>query len=155
MACQGKCNTIFNTLTNLAGVVEQQVEAMRTMDNNLQQVAQERLVTIPFSSNGTPYKRFMDMNPPFFFIEKSDLEVAEHWVREIEQIFKVLRIPEDSKADFETYRLKEDVERWWATILEVKFHNGPALWEQFAEVFYSAYFPKHERSRKMQEFLDL
>jgi hypothetical protein len=29
------------------------------------------------------------------------------------------------------------------------------LWEQFIEVFYSAYFSKHKRGRKIQEFLDL
>ena len=57
--------------------------------------------------------------------------------------------------DFGTYRLKDHGEKWWDTVSSVRFKDATVTWGEFVEVFNSAYFPKHERSRKMQEFLDV
>ena len=158
MAWRERCNNIMDTLNNLAEVVGRQAEAMRAMGENMQ-ASQGRETPVPTPSpvlvaTAVPYKQFMAMNPPSFD-GKSSPEAAEDWIREIERIFRVLQVSDDRKVDFGTYRLRKDAERWWATTLDVRFAGGAVTWEQFVEVFYAAYFPTHERSRKMQEFLDL
>ena len=96
----------------------------------------------------------MELDPPAFE-GKTDPEAAESWIREIERIFRVLDVPEEQKVNFGTYRLKDHAEKWWDTVSSVKFKDTNVTWDEFVEVFNSAYFPKHERSKKMQEFLDL
>jgi hypothetical protein len=150
MAWANRCNDILETLQNLAGVVGQQATAMQQMGTNLQQVAQDK----SNASGAMSYKKFMDMDPPAF-VGKTDPEAAESWVREIERIFRVLEVPAERQVDFGTYRLKEHAEKWWETTHAVKFQNGPVTWPQFVEMFNNTYFPKHERTKKMQKFLDL
>ena len=151
MAWREHCDRIMDTVSNLTEVVGRQAEAMCAMGKNMR-TSQERETPVPTPSpvpaTALPYKQFMAMNPPSFD-GKSSPEAAEDWIREIERIFRVLQVSEDIKVDFDTYRLRKDAERWWATTLDVKFAGGAFTWEQFVEVFYAAYFPTHERGRKM------
>ena len=55
---------------------------------------------------------FERRNPPRF---KGDFDRkgAQHWIREIEKIFRVVQCEEAEKVVFATYTLAEEAEDWW------------------------------------------
>ena len=50
--------------------------------------------------------------------------------------------------NFGTYHLKDHAEKWWDMISTVKFQNRNVTWDEFVEVFNSAYFPKNKREQE-------
>ena len=55
---------------------------------------------------------FERRNPPHFK-GGFDPEGAQHWIREIEKIFRVVQCAEAEKVVFATYTLAEEAEDWW------------------------------------------
>ena len=58
-------------------------------------------------------KRFMVMQPPFFFAKELDIKLAENWLRCIKRIFDGLDIPEERRVGLAAYMLVDRVDFWW------------------------------------------
>ena len=52
------------------------------------------------------------MKPPEFK-EITDLIEAQTWIKEIEKVFKVVKVVEENKTNFGTFMLRGDAAFWW------------------------------------------
>ncbi|XP_057953808.1 uncharacterized protein LOC131148089 [Malania oleifera] len=97
------------------------------------------------------------MNPPSFLGGANPI-VAENWVQEIEKILALLRCTDEQKVLYATFKLTEEVERWWLAVkLLEEQRSVPTMltWEHFREIFFDRYFPNTSRDVKVEEFLNL
>ncbi|XP_031499211.1 uncharacterized protein LOC116263616 [Nymphaea colorata] len=105
-------------------------------------------------ARGTTHQQFMSLHPPKFH-GKGTADDAEEWIKETEEIFITLEVPDNKKVRYGTFMLKGNAKEWWQTQREVKFANHEVTWGEFKEAFTHAYIPTFTQSKRMQEFLEL
>ncbi|XP_030538845.2 uncharacterized protein LOC115746980 [Rhodamnia argentea] len=87
------------------------------------------------------------------FIGKGDLQVAPHWIEDLEKAYEVLGYTEEEKVTLVVYRLRDTAIDWWKPTKGRVFPEGTALnWTVFTEVFNGKYFSKSAQEHKMLEF---
>ena len=99
----------------------------------------------------------MRFNPPQFK-GSSAPEEAEFWVRDIEQLFRLLECPDRERVVLATHFLRGAAGDWWRLMEETTL-RGRAVrditWEEFRTLFLGKFFPRYSRDRRYQEFLSL
>ena len=76
----------------------------------------------------------------------------------MEKILEVMECPVEKWVRLVTFQLKCEVDQWWKSLRRTKFPDTDLLsisWEDYRDVFYEKYFPKHERDHLDREFWNL
>jgi N-glycosylase/DNA lyase len=82
--------------------------------------------------------------------------VAEEWLDQLEEIFRVTRSGDQDKVDLATYRLRGEASQWWKRHREhMEATEGHMTWEEFKTLFLNKYFPSNVKDQKEIEFLTL
>jgi hypothetical protein len=79
---------------------------------------------------------FKKLTPPSFEGSTEPL-VADKWLIEMENAFRMLKSAEEEKVNYATYMLQGDAYDWWR--MEEDKHNQdpvPYTWEMFKASFY-------------------
>ncbi|XP_074291031.1 uncharacterized protein LOC141617779 [Silene latifolia] len=93
--------------------------------------------------------KYLGVGEPFLFSD---------WVREIENVFEVVRCPEELKVDQASFYLGELVGRWWYKEREAmkNFYEerGEAAipWANFKMMIRNEFIPEHVRCKLRAEF---
>ncbi|OMO91869.1 reverse transcriptase [Corchorus capsularis] len=144
------------TLANLVGRKRRNVKkknASETSNNRLEQDSNENRTNAPVTQ--ADVVGISQVNPPQFE-GGADALVAETWVKELEKVFKAMRIPNESRVDLAITQLKGNAEYWWDTTKPAyESSDEPLTWIKFKEIFFEQYFPKSVRKVKENEFLQL
>ena len=59
------------------------------------------------------FKDFLDTKPPMFKEAEEPLQ-ADEWLNTIEQKFRLLRVTEHMKAEYESHQLQGPAGMWWS-----------------------------------------
>ncbi|XP_020209155.1 uncharacterized protein LOC109794103 [Cajanus cajan] len=98
---------------------------------------------------------FRKCSPPQFRSD-ADLEVADHWICELEKIFSVLGCSEERKLAYVVYVLTGEVEHWWRGTSQMLIDRGVVVgWVCFNRVFLEKYFLESVRHAREVEFMRL
>lgn len=97
------------------------------------------------------FKAFKNMHPPEFKGTTDPVE-AQSWVKEIEKVFRVIKVAEDQKTAFAAYMLKGEASFWWESV-EARENN--VSWARFKELFFQKYFPRSLETNMEIKFLEL
>ncbi|XP_041017895.1 uncharacterized protein LOC121260112 [Juglans microcarpa x Juglans regia] len=89
------------------------------------------------------FEQFNRTHPPIFD-GRGDTNAAEDWIQDIEEIFSVLKCPEEAK-------------RWWNSekVIREAEGTGVIVWAQFKQNFFDQFFPKADREARAREFTNL
>ena len=60
---------------------------------------------------------------------------AEHWLRTLEQKFRLLGVTDEQKVYFAAHQLLGSAGAWWETFQATKQPNHPATWREFSTAF--------------------
>ena len=102
---------------------------------------------------GELHRNFQAMNPPRFD-GSLDPDMAEHWVKEIERVFRVMQCADQEKVLLATFQLEKEARAWWEAT-EVTLPHGPVIWDRFLGHFNEKYFSERIKERKAAEFAAL
>ena len=102
---------------------------------------------------GELHRNFQAMNPPRFN-GTLDPDLAEHWVKEIERVFRVMQCTDQEKVLLATFQLEKDARAWWEAT-EVTLPNRQVTWAEFLDHFNSKYFSDRIKEIKAAEFASL
>ncbi|XP_020208850.1 uncharacterized protein LOC109793789 [Cajanus cajan] len=98
---------------------------------------------------------FRKGNPPQF-TGVDGLEVADHWIEEMEKIFMVMHCLKERKLVYVVYMLVGEASFWWKGVQAMMKARGEVVnWENFKKVFLEKYFPDSARYAKEAESLRL
>uniref|UniRef100_A0A151UGZ5 Transposon Ty3-I Gag-Pol polyprotein n=1 Tax=Cajanus cajan TaxID=3821 RepID=A0A151UGZ5_CAJCA len=98
---------------------------------------------------------FKKCHPPQFKGD-ADLEVADHWICELEKIFTVMGCSQERRLAYAVYMLVGEAEHWWRGTHHMLTAREIAVdWECFRGVFLEKYFPESVRHAKEAEFMQL
>ena len=95
-------------------------------------------------------------NHPVKFDGKSNPDVANQWLKDLERICDAKMCPAENRLTFSVYMLTGDAKHWWIntkSILEER--DEQVTWEAFRERFLSEYFLDSIWYAKEVEFLQL
>jgi hypothetical protein len=82
--------------------------------------------------------------------------VAEEWLAQLEEIFRVTRSGDRDKVGLAMYRLRGEASRWCKRHREhMEATGGHITWEEFKTIFINKYFPSNVKNQKEIEFLTL
>ena len=128
----------------------------RNMQQTLQNLTQAIMQATQGGDNygaGDLHWNFRSMDPPRFE-GSTDPDVAEHWVKEIERIFRVMQCADQNKVLLATFQLEKDARAWWESV-EATLNGQQLTWAQFIEQFNAKYFSERVQERKAAEFAAL
>ena len=103
------------------------------------------------------HEKFLTLNPPKYSgsVEPTEDDI---WVRDLETIFAVMKVPDIQKVNIVVFKLKGEAKYWW----EASNHLVPRMegsdvitWAEFIKALYVKYFPKVYRREKLREFINL
>ncbi|XP_020219212.1 uncharacterized protein LOC109802309 [Cajanus cajan] len=98
---------------------------------------------------------FRKCHPPQFRGD-ADLEVVDHWIRELEKIFIVLGCSQERRLTYAVYMLVGEAEHWWRGTHHMLTARGVVVdWECFKRMFLEKYFLESVRHAKEAEFMRL
>nr|KYP73838.1 hypothetical protein KK1_006495 [Cajanus cajan] len=98
---------------------------------------------------------FRECHPPQFKGDV-DLEVADHWICELEKIFPMLGCSQERRLTYAIYMLVGEAEHWWRGTHHMLTTRGVVVdWECFRRVFMEKYFSESVRHVKEAEFMRL
>ena len=81
---------------------------------------------------------------------------AEAWIRDLENIFRALRYPDEVKLDMVIPLLRRNAEFWWNSVQGAyNPEEGGTSWKEFKRVFYEQFFPKAARIAKEEDFMTM
>ena len=129
--------------------------AWREMHQTVQELTQalQQVVQGGQRGAGDLHRNFKGMNPPKF-CGSSDPDEAEHWVKEIERVFRVMQCSDQEKVLLATFQLERDARAWWEATEVILPHN-PITWAEFLEHFNNKYFSDRVQEKKATEFANL
>ncbi|XP_073038079.1 uncharacterized protein [Primulina eburnea] len=93
------------------------------------------------------------MNPPDF-VGDSDPLVALEWIKSLEAIFDYLKFNEQDKVSCAVFMLVKAARIWWEAT-KVTVNVRELKWDAFKELFYTKYFSREVKAKKVKEFLEL
>ena len=118
--------------------------------------AMERNQTRQEGNNGSRAMADFQKNDPPKFSGGTDPEGAQHWIREMEKIFRVMGCSDEQKVSFTTFKLIDEAELWWHNAnRRMENMNTTVTWDVFKEGFLEKYFPTEIQDKKEAEFLAL
>ncbi|XP_050889144.1 uncharacterized protein LOC127094344 [Lathyrus oleraceus] len=127
------------TLTLLAGAIPQMNVGDQEHD------ADEFLALGKFEKNNMP--TFEGAHEP---------DKAQEWLKDIENIFRVMNCSDVQKVQFGTHMLEKEAEDWWRNTVQRFDEDGiEVTWELFRDAFLEKYFPEDVCGKKEIEFLEL
>ncbi|XP_027364556.1 uncharacterized protein LOC113871655 [Abrus precatorius] len=85
-----------------------------------------------------------------------NLEGAQRWLADVEEVFNAMGCHEEHKVSYATYLLCGEAENWWRFAGQtLPQKDGYVQWETFKAIFLGNYFPRDLRKQKVREFLEL
>ena len=82
--------------------------------------------------------------------------IAEEWLDQLEEIFRITRSADQDKVELATYRLRGEAAQWWKRYRDhMEATGGNVTWEGFKTLFLNKYFPSNVKDQKEIEFLTL
>ena len=82
--------------------------------------------------------------------------VADEWLDQFDDIFWIMRSPDQDKVDLATYRFRGEASQWWKRYREnMEANGGHITREEFKTLFINKYFPSTMKDQKEVEFLTL
>lgn len=115
--------------------------------------AQAAQATIPLEFQGLAKFR---KNDPSQFSGDSNLDIVDHWIRELEKIFRAIARPENIKVTYAIYLLTNEAEFWWqGTQQMMEAHEELFTQGNFKQRFMEKYFSDSARYSKEVEFMKL
>ena len=100
------------------------------------------------------YQDFLKTHPPTFTLLDDPLE-AEHWLRMLEQKFRLLGVANEQKVHFASQQLLGSAGAWWETFLAAELPDHPATWQEFSTAFREFFIPAGVIHQKVTEFMEL
>ena len=100
------------------------------------------------------YQDFLKTHPPTFTPSDDPLE-AEHWLRTLEQKFRLLGVANEQKVHFASQQLLGSAGAWWETFLAAELPDHPAMWQEFSTAFREFFIPAGVIQQKVAEFMEL
>ena len=100
------------------------------------------------------YQDFLKTHPPTFTPSDDPLE-AEHWLRTLEQKFRLLGVANEQKVHFASQQLLGSAGAWWETFQAAELPDHPATWQEFSTAFREFFIPAGVIHQKVTEFMEL
>ena len=98
---------------------------------------------------------FLKNNPPTFK-GTCDPKGAQDWIKEHEEVFRVIACTDVQKVNYATFMLAEEADHWWDNTRQRLEIAGTAItWDLFKDRFLEKYFPADLRDKKELEFMSL
>ncbi|XP_062075328.1 uncharacterized protein LOC133779373 [Humulus lupulus] len=95
-------------------------------------------------------KAFMKFHPPKFY-GNIDSKVTENWIRTMERLCDLARVPQEDKVRLAIYLLREDASYWWDTMAAI--HGVDTMtWEHFRNLLEERYLTTALKDEKAREF---
>jgi len=132
----------------------QHMEALRQLEEN-------RVAAPAFGPKPRPTVREWSLEDflkhhPVKFGDKTSLDAADQWLKDLERIFDAKMCPEESRLAFAVYMLTSEAEHWWVSMKSMmEERQEPVAWDVFRRKFLSEYFPDSVKYTKEVEFLQL
>jgi hypothetical protein len=100
------------------------------------------------------FKDFMDTRPSIFKEAAEPID-AEEWINTMEDKFRVLRLTEVLKTEYDAHQLQGLAGMWWKHHRTTFPPNAHITWEEFTTAFRGVYIPVGLIKMKLGEFLAL
>ncbi|XP_073057332.1 uncharacterized protein [Primulina eburnea] len=140
-------------LKEQAKVHGEQIQQLLSMHTSTQGHGRGRVLGTTESSEDGAYDRFRRMNPPDF-VGGFDPLVALEWIESLEAIFDYLKFNDQDKVSCAVFMLVKAARIWWEAT-KVTVNVRELKWDAFKELFYTKYFSREVKEKKMKEFLEL
>ncbi|XP_073019743.1 uncharacterized protein [Primulina eburnea] len=138
-------------LKEKAKVHGEQIQQLLSLHTSTQ--GRGRVLGTTESSEDGAYDRFRRMNP-HDFVSGSDPLVALEWIKSLEAIFDYLKFNDQDKVSCAVFMLVKAARIWWEAT-KVTVNVRELKWDAFKELFYTKYFSREVKAKKMKEFLEL
>ena len=79
----------------------------------------------------------------------TDTSLAEHWLMDMERIFRTLPMTDAQKIENASDMLTDEAQNWWVNVLD---QGAPITWEGFKAEFNRRFFPRAVHNEKKREF---
>ncbi|XP_073019359.1 uncharacterized protein [Primulina eburnea] len=136
-----------------AKVHGEQIQQLLRMHTSTQVRGRGRVLGTTEGSEDGACDRFRRMNPPDF-VGGSDPLVALEWIKSLEAIFDYLKFNDHDKVSCAVFMLVKAARIWWEAT-KVTVNVRELKWDAFKELFYTKYFSREVKAKKMKEFLEL
>ncbi|XP_073030672.1 uncharacterized protein [Primulina eburnea] len=136
-----------------AKVHGEQIQQLLSMHTSTQVRGRGRVLGTTEGSEDGAYDRFRRMYPPDF-VGGSDPLVALEWIKSLEAIFDYLKFNDQDKVSCAVFMLVKAA-RIWGEATKVTVNVRELKWDAFKELFYTKYFSREVKAKKMKEFLEL
>ena len=100
------------------------------------------------------YQDFLKTHPPTFTSSDEPLE-AEHWLRTMEQKFRLLGVTDEQKVHFASQQLLGSAGAWWETFQATELPDHLTTLQEFSTAFQEFFIPAGVINQKVTEFLEL
>ena len=78
----------------------------------IQQMAQAMTQMMEAQGRVDRYQSFHRHDPPIFFGGRDPM-IAEEWLDQLEEIFRITRSADQDRVELATYRLRGETTHWW------------------------------------------
>jgi hypothetical protein len=101
------------------------------------------------------YQSFQRHDSPTFSGERDPM-VAQEWLDQLEEVFRVTRYSDQDKVELAIYRFRGEASQWWKRHREhMEATGGHICWKEFKTIFLNKYFPSNVKDQKEIEFITL
>ncbi|MQL79287.1 hypothetical protein Taro_011727 [Colocasia esculenta] len=107
---------------------------MRGMQQTIQELTRAIVQATQGGGNcgaGDLHRNFRSLNPPRFS-GSMDPDEDEHWLQEMERIFRIMQCAAGDKLLLAMFQLEKDARAWWESV-EATRENGPFTWNEPCE----------------------
>ncbi|XP_040996115.1 uncharacterized protein LOC121242296 [Juglans microcarpa x Juglans regia] len=106
--------------------------------------------------DGCTIEQFNQMHPPTFD-GRGDPTLAEDWIKDIEEILRVLNCTDRQKVLYSAFKLTGEAKRWWISERTIREADGRGVvsWLHFKQIFFDRFFPRSIRDARAKDFADL
>ena len=121
----------------------------------IQQMAQAMTQLMEAQGRVDRYPSFNRHDLPIFSGGRDPM-IAEEWLDQLEEIFRISRSVDQDKVELATYRRKGEAAQWSKRYREhMVVTGGNMIWEGFKTLFLNKYFPTNVKDQKQIEYLTL
>ncbi|KAF5482005.1 hypothetical protein F2P56_002607 [Juglans regia] len=101
-------------------------------------------------------EQFNHMYPPIFY-GQGDPTLADDWIQDIEEIFRVLNCTDEHKLLYSAFKVIGEAKRWWIPERTIRKTDGRRVvsWPHFKQIFFNCFFSRSVRDSRAKEFADL
>ena len=91
-------------------------------------------------------------NPKTYGGRYNPMELDE-WIKTIEKIFVITKVPEEKRVNIGTFYLTEEADIWWNTVRD-RFTRPELTWSKFLEKLRVNSSPSRFNAKKRRSFLN-